>query len=105
MGPPEIEGRPGRAAPHDLRLTIEANNNGTGESGQAPRLYRGQSYRAVGEVRHQRLDGSEATIVQWESACAQCGAPFVCAVPERSRKFQPNRRCQKHKRPGVRVRP
>ena len=69
------------------------------------RTFRGQTYRLVGSfVRARKRDGSEATILIWQSFCAQCGDSFTITTPAASSKFQPNRRCQVHKRPGQRVR-
>jgi hypothetical protein len=67
------------------------------------REYRGQTYTMEGRFEHQRRDGSMTTVLQWVSHCAECGAPFTFTTPAASAKFEPNRRCQKHKRPGHRV--
>jgi hypothetical protein len=65
--------------------------------------YHGQRYVQIGEFKRERRDGTFATIIRWESHCAQCGAPFEISTSATSSKWQPNRRCQTHKRPGVRV--
>jgi len=65
--------------------------------------YRGQRYEVVETTERRRKDGSIATILHWQSPCAQCGEPFRLTTPAASSKFQPNRRCVKHKRPGIRV--
>lgn len=70
--------------------------------GQA-RLYHGQRYVAVAISPYQRRDGSKTALVTWQSNCPQCGQPFHCKTPILATKFQPNRRCQLHKRPGHRV--
>ncbi|MDP3675255.1 MAG: hypothetical protein Q8R44_09180 [Novosphingobium sp.] len=67
------------------------------------RDYLGQRYTVVGEFTRPRRDGTEATILTWASNCADCGEPFMLTTPAASSKFQPNRRCQRHKRPGHRV--
>ena len=67
------------------------------------RDHHGQLYTVVAEASRQRRDGTMATILTWESRCAQCGETFTLTTPAQATKFQPNRRCQKHKRPGVRV--
>lgn len=67
------------------------------------RDYKGQAYTVTGTFQRKRKDGTLATILQWTSPCAQCREPFTITTPAASRKFQPNRRCQKHKRPGQRV--
>lgn len=67
------------------------------------RVYKGQFYTAVATLERTRRDGSTALILRWVSGCAACGAPFEITTPAASSKFEPNRRCQKHKRPGRRV--
>jgi hypothetical protein len=67
------------------------------------RIHKGQRYTAVASLERTRRDGSTALILRWVSACAQCGAPFEITTPAASSKFEPNRRCAKHKRPGQRV--
>lgn len=66
--------------------------------------YDGQRYVRIGEFKRARSDGTFATIIRWQSHCAQCGAPFEISTVAESSKWQPSRRCQIHKRPGVRVR-
>lgn len=68
------------------------------------RSHKGQTYEVVGRFLRERRDGTTAEILRWQSACADCGEPFEITTPARSSKFQPNRRCQRHKRPGHRVR-
>jgi hypothetical protein len=63
----------------------------------------GQAYTVTGTFQRQRKDGTTATVLEWTSHCAECGAPFTFTTPAASAKFQPNRRCQTHKRPGHRV--
>jgi hypothetical protein len=67
------------------------------------RNYRGQSYKLAVTVPYTRKDGSETRLHQWVSNCADCGRPFVVSTPAASKKFVPNRRCQRCKRPGQRV--
>lgn len=67
------------------------------------RTYRGQLYAMTGSFQRERRDGTLATILEWTSPCADCGEPFTITTPAASAKFEPNRRCQKHKRPGQRV--
>lgn len=68
-----------------------------------PRNYRGQEYRPFCIRTHRRKDGNETLLAIWESECATCGEPFTVATPMFAAKFTPNRRCQRHKRPGQRV--
>lgn len=81
---------------------VGANDNNREKIG-AIRTYLGQRYQLVGLRAHCRADGSMTTLAEWNSRCAECGAPFQIRVPARASKFQPNRRCQRHKRPGHKV--
>jgi rRNA maturation protein Nop10 len=67
------------------------------------RLYNGQPYELIRIEPYTRLHGSDATLLVWRSKCPTCGEAFEVRTPSRARRFEPNRRCQKHKRPGVRV--
>lgn len=67
-------------------------------------FYRDQRY-VLFEIRdHARADGSSTQLAVWISRCADCGGVFETITPAQSSRFQPNRRCQQHKRPGRRVR-
>jgi rRNA maturation protein Nop10 len=66
-------------------------------------LYDGQHYELVRTEAYTRRDGSETTLSVWQSECPVCGEAFEVRTPARARKFEPNRRCGKHRRPGVRV--
>lgn len=68
------------------------------------REHLGQTYTVIGSFERDRADGTVATILRWQSPCAQCGDLFETTTPAAASKFQPNRRCQTHKRPGHRVR-
>lgn len=68
------------------------------------RDYQGQRYVEVDRRLRSRRDGSQSVLIVWQSLCPVCGEPFKFTTPERAEKFQPNRRCQVHKRPGHRVR-
>lgn len=68
------------------------------------RTFHGQRYVFVRAFDRERRDGTLATILVWRSRCADCGGPFEITTPAVAAKFQPNRRCQRHKRPGQRVR-
>jgi hypothetical protein len=67
--------------------------------------YRGQHYELMRQDPYTRRDGTLTTLAVWRSHCAQCGDSFELRTPVKSSKFVPNRRCQAHKRPGVRVKP
>lgn len=62
--------------------------------------YKGQTYVAVGTVPHYCRDGRETTLSRWMSWCIQCSEPFMFTTPTQRSKFQPNRRCKEHRRPG-----
>lgn len=64
------------------------------------RLYHGQAYVAVSREPYTRRDGSTTELVVWESLCARCGEPFTFKTPTGASKWQPNRRCHEHRRPG-----
>jgi hypothetical protein len=80
----------------------------TGDDGGVPvvreRFLHNQRYVFVGIVPHTRRDGTRTTLLRWRSACPQCDAPFECSTPSEATRFNPNRRCDEHKRPGQRVR-
>ena len=63
----------------------------------------GQRYEAIGVVEHVRLDGEPTRLVIWQSRCAECGARFEFKTSAHS--LPQNRRCDEHRRPGVKVDP
>lgn len=67
------------------------------------RKFRDQVYKCIGLEPYERIDGSRTMLSLWRSACAECGRPFVTSLPAKARRFEPNRRCREHRRPGVRV--
>ena len=67
------------------------------------RFYDGQRYDLVRTEPYTRTDGSQTELSVWQSECPVCGEAFEVRTPKRARKSEPNRRCGKHKRPGVRV--
>lgn len=71
-------------------------------------IYKGQLYRRIGSKPHirrdgseTRRDGSETKLAIWESRCAECGEMFKFTSPALAKVFWPNRRCFKHRRPGI----
>ena len=70
-----------------------------------PRFIDGQRYDCVGSEPYTRRDGRQTTLLVWETRCPVCNQPFELRTPAQSRNFTPSRRCQKHKRPGMRVKP
>jgi hypothetical protein len=69
------------------------------------RIFDGPKYHLVRSEPYTRTDGSETTLSVWQPDCPVCGSLFEVRTPASGRKFQPNRRCSKHKRPGIRVNP
>jgi hypothetical protein len=68
------------------------------------RDYAGQRYTCVAiEPYTRRRDGASSYLAVWHSKCAQCGALFSYRSPRRVVRFQPNRRCGRHRRPGTHV--
>lgn len=63
--------------------------------------YKGQGYVCVAVSPHTRRDGSPTVLLGWESECAECGETFSFKTPNTG-KFEPNRRCQAHRKPGLR---
>jgi hypothetical protein len=72
------------------------------ESQSKIKFYDGQSDELIGVVPHKRVAASETELLVWECHCPICSDTFEDPTPSRARTFEPNRRCQKHKRPGVR---
>lgn len=67
----------------------------------AVRDHKGQRYICTATVPFTRKDGTVSAVLTWQSDCAECGAAF--SFKSGATKFDPNRRCTKHKRPGQRV--
>jgi rRNA maturation protein Nop10 len=67
------------------------------------KFYDGQRYELIRTEPYTRVDGSETTLSVWRSVCPVCGEAFEVRTPARARRFEPNRRREKHRRPGVRV--
>jgi len=67
------------------------------------RIYHGQMFRRVAEREHVREDGTLTWLTTWCGKCLECGASFECKSPTLSPTFSPNRRCSRHRKPGVKV--
>lgn len=65
--------------------------------------YRRQPYTLSSCEPYRRVDGSETLILKWQAPCWECGKPFEFSAPLSGTKW-PSRRCQDHRRPGVRCR-
>jgi len=63
-------------------------------------VYKGQLYELARTEPHTRRDGTTTILMVWRSHCPTCGEPFETRTPSRARKFQPGRRCPRHKRPA-----
>ena len=70
------------------------------------RVYKNQLYICFGSEPYHRRNGTKTQLLHWQSACDTCSELFIFKTPasESALKFSPNRRSDKHKRPGVRVR-
>jgi len=67
------------------------------------RIYKGQTYTLVAtEPYRRKRDGTETTLLVWESSCADYGHPFRIKT-SRKKILAFNRRCRHHAKPGVRV--
>ena len=64
------------------------------------KFYDGQAVRAE---PNWRTDSSETEQLVWECPCPICSDTFEVRTPSRARTFEPSGRCQKRKRPGMRV--
>lgn len=64
----------------------------------------GQTFRMVGIRPHVRRDGTETELLVFSARCAECGVEFdFTATAASASKGWFSRRCQEHKRPGVRA--
>ena len=68
------------------------------------RIYRGQRYDFIDTFEYVGRDDRIVLLDGWCSHCAVCGQPFAFYTPTYAVKFQPNRRCSRHHRPGRAVR-
>lgn len=67
----------------------------------AVREHKGQRYTCTASVPFTRRDGTVSAVLTWQSACADCGEAF--AFRAGATKWEPNRRCKLHRKPGQRV--
>ncbi len=86
------------------RLILAASYDEPPE-GNGTRIFRGQTYECVAFQSHISRAGGTTVLAFWQSHCAECGAPFTLETGLFTKRFLPNRRCQRHKRPGRRVQP
>lgn len=57
----------------------------------------GQAYRLVETRGHRRLDGSDTSLLVWESRCPVCDVNFVAVTGLAQKSL--NRRCKDHTKP------
>jgi hypothetical protein len=62
-----------------------------------------QLYTLLASEPHTRRDGRPTVVGIWQSHCAQWRPALRVQRSARAAKFQPNRCCQLHERPDVRV--
>lgn len=55
----------------------------------------GQAYRFLRVVEHRTKLGSIALLLEWETNCRTCGAPFQLTT---ATAFGPTRNCEAHRR-------
>ena len=67
----------------------------------AVREHKGQRYTCTASVPISRRDGTVSAVLTWQLDCAECCAAF--SFKTGATKFEPNRRCRKHSRPGIRA--
>lgn len=65
------------------------------------RTYKGQTYFCTGTKDHERRDGTELTLICWQSLCLVCQKQIDFTAPFHSEQIYPVRRCKKHRQPGV----
>jgi len=63
----------------------------------------GQRFTCMGISRHTRRDGALTKLAIWIGECSECGDEFLFAASVRGFRT-PNRRCERHRKPGVRSR-
>ncbi len=63
------------------------------------RDHKAQKYLCTAVSPYTRRDGTQSALLVWESRCAECDEVFTFKTPN-GEKFEPNRRCQEHRRPG-----
>ena len=68
------------------------------------RHHRGQRYELLGLVPHVTRNGRTMQLWRWRSRCTTCREAFDFLSPSRAFPRWPNRRCSRHRRPGLRVR-
>lgn len=62
------------------------------------RFYKGQAFACTGFASHARRDGTELTLVHWESLCAVCVKAYSFSAPFHVDKIYPIRTCEAHRR-------
>jgi hypothetical protein len=62
-----------------------------------------QTYHRIGERPYVTRKGRKTVLLVWSTKCVDCGRDFETTSPLRARKFEPARRCEAHRRPGVRA--
>ncbi len=62
-----------------------------------------QEYRCIGVTAHERANGRMTELAIWESRCPECGDPFTFQTSVTRGIVSPNRRCARHRKPGIKV--
>ncbi len=65
--------------------------------------FRGQEYQSFGTEKHEAKDGRILDLTVWWSSCPECGSRFSFTNSGHALPRFPNRRCQKCKKPGLKI--
>ncbi|MFA1626064.1 hypothetical protein ACDY96_25920 [Rhizobium mongolense] len=66
--------------------------------------FNGQTYTCVGVTAHERANRRVTELAIWESRCPECGEAFTFQTSVTRGIVSPNRRCARHRKPGIKVR-
>jgi hypothetical protein len=62
---------------------------------------KGQRYRLMKIKPHIKSDGTPSRLADWQTTCAECGAVMHTSSP--ATQAPASRRCELHRKPGVKV--
>lgn len=82
-------------------LFLDDQGNGCSKDNAAQIVSQGQAYRLADLKAHDCQDGRTVLLEGWTSQCATCGTEFIWWTVRRD--GAPRRRCDTHKRPGIRA--
>jgi hypothetical protein len=67
------------------------------------RMIGSQEFLCVGFKPHRKRDGTETQLAVVKAKCARCRKTFLQDMAVMGARFYPNRRCEAHRRPGLKV--